>query len=102
MRIVRAIICTTFYLLLQPVVLAQGAPSSCDAIAQLDGQVMRSRSQLSNLLLQYTERHPFVVEARKNLEKLETALTEQVALAKSKGIVCPSPESQRKKASSPL
>jgi len=97
-----AIVFTMYFLSIQQVVWAQDAPPSpCAAIKQLDAQVTQSRDQISELLLRYTERHPLVVDARKNLEKLETELAAQVARAKSQGIVCPARDSQTGRPSPP-
>jgi hypothetical protein len=101
-RMMRATVFTMFCLSPQSAVLAQDArPSPCDAIRQLDAQVTQSREQISELLVRYSERHPFVIDARKDLERLETALAAQVALAKSQGMVCPASQSQTETASPP-
>jgi len=96
--IVLAMCCFSF----RQVAWAQDAPSSpCDAIKQLDAQVAQTREQISELLLRYSELHPFVTNARKNLEKLQTELASQVVSAKSQGIVCPASESQTGRPSPP-
>jgi hypothetical protein len=95
-RIMKATVSAMLFSSLPLVVLAQAAPSPCDGIKQLEAQAAQSREQISKLRVRYTEKHPEVLAARGNLERLETSLKQQVSLAKSQGIACPASQPERK------
>jgi hypothetical protein len=95
-RIMKATVSAMLSASLPLVVLAQVAPSPCDGIKQREAQIAESREQISKLRVRYTEKHPEVLAARRKLERLETSLEQQVLLAKSQGIACPTGEPERK------